>query len=114
VHRYAGDHAAARERYGRSLVVFLELGSLVEMTLGLYGFADLALAEGDPQRAIRLAGAAEALRERSENVQMFDMWIPDPAERARALLDEETAERLFAEGRALDADQAVRYALGET
>jgi non-specific serine/threonine protein kinase len=113
-HRYAGDHRAARERYGRSLRVFQELGSMVELALVLDGFADLALAEGDPERAMRLVGAAGALRERSENVASLDVWIEEPMERARALLDEETADRLFAEGRAMDADEAVRYALGET
>ena len=34
------------------------------MTLCLAGYAQLALAEGDPQRAARLEGAAEGLRRR--------------------------------------------------
>ncbi|MDP8905390.1 MAG: adenylate/guanylate cyclase domain-containing protein [Chloroflexota bacterium] len=113
-HRYAGDHRAARERYERSIREFQELGSLAELTLVLDGFADLAVAEGDPERAMRLVGAAQAIRQQSEQVGSFDVWIEEPKERARRLLDEATADRIFAEGRAMDADEAVRYALGET
>ncbi len=109
--RQAGDHAAAREWYGRSLREFLDLGSLAELTLALDGVADLAVAEGDPERAMRLVGAADSLREQTEQVGSFDVWIEDPKERARELLDEETADRVFAEGRTMDADEAVAYAL---
>ncbi len=112
-YRNAGDHRAAREQYRQSLLVFHELGSLVELAMVFDSFADLALAEGDPERAMRLVGAADALRERSENVASYDVWIEQPRERARALLAEEAADRTFADGRAMDADEAVRYALGD-
>jgi hypothetical protein len=97
-----------------TLEVVQGLGSTLELALVLDGFADLSLAEGDPERAMRLVGAADAFRQRSENVASFDVWIEEPREQARGLLDEETAGRLFAEGRAMDAHDAVRYALGET
>ena len=43
------------------------------------------------------------------------MFGPDPSdhrEQARARLDEETIERLWAEGRAMSLDDAIAYATG--
>ncbi|MDQ3991564.1 MAG: tetratricopeptide repeat protein [Actinomycetota bacterium] len=111
--RQGGDHGAARERYRTSLATFRELDSKVEMAMVLDSFADLALAEDDPERAMRLAGAADILREHSENVAPFDVWLEEPLQRARGLLDPETADRRYAEGRAMRVDEAARYALGD-
>ncbi|HEX2032450.1 MAG TPA: adenylate/guanylate cyclase domain-containing protein [Actinomycetota bacterium] len=109
----AGDHQAARERYARSLRVFHELGTLVELAMVMDSFAELALDEGDAERAIRLVGVADALRERSESIGQYDVWVVDVGGRSRAALDDQTADRLYAEGQAMGGHQAVAYALEE-
>jgi hypothetical protein len=75
----------------------------------LEGFAHVAGAEGDAERAARLFGAAEALRE------ALGAPLP-PVERAhydrsvaatRAALGEEAFAAAWAEGRALSLEQAI-------
>ena len=81
----------------------------------LEGFAKLAGAAGQPQRAARLFGAAQALRDR------IGTPIP-PVERAdydaalaqaRAQLDEVAFGEAWAEGRATGWEAAAAYALSE-
>ena len=59
-----GDDAAARRHYAESLQLWLELGDERGVAQGLEGFAVLAAADGHPERAVRLIGAARAIRER--------------------------------------------------
>jgi predicted ATPase len=54
----------ARELLGDALARSLEAHSTVSVTLCMIAFARLAFAEGDPDRAALLAGAAEGLRRR--------------------------------------------------
>lgn len=83
----------------------------VRMTLP--GLAGLATLEGDPVRALRLAGAASALEENA-GIWAFPP-IRDRHERwlaaAREAVDADTATAALASGRALPLDDAVTYAL---
>jgi hypothetical protein len=84
------DWETARARYASSLVLFQQLGYQRWIARALEGLATLA----PPERAIRLAGAASALREASGQPL-------SPSERAR--LEERLAiRRLRAEARAAD------------
>jgi non-specific serine/threonine protein kinase len=80
---------------------------------GLAAFAALAAAERMPSAALRLAGATTALTRRTGiAVQHSDRWRNErwlPA--ARQLLGEETAMAAWAEGQAMQLDQAIAYAL---
>jgi len=78
----------------------------------LAGFGGVALAAGNLDRAARLFGAVEALHERTTGF--------DPEQRIlhqrniaalRERLDPATLEARWAEGRALDGEQAVEEAL---
>jgi hypothetical protein len=70
--------------------------------------------EGQHERALRLAGAAEALREEIGGGPPAElMRSAESFEQSRRELDPETAERAWAEGRELSADKAVEYALEE-
>ena len=112
---HRGGHLdAARERYARSLRVFHELGTLVEMAMVLDSFGELALDQGDPERALRLVGTADALRERSESVGPYDVWVVDVGQRARALLEATAADHRYTEGQAMGTDEAIAYALEGT
>jgi hypothetical protein len=91
------------------------LGDKHNFLTGLEGLAALAAAQAQPERAARLFGTAEGLREA--------MGAPlPPAERAehdrsvaavRTTLGEEAFAAAWAEGRAMSRDQAVAFALTE-
>ena len=83
------------------------------LVLALEGLAQLAAADGQPERAFRLAGAAEALREaytiRPTPIEhsQLERWLT----RARALLGQHDADEARAAGRRLSPQQAVTEAL---
>ncbi len=101
-----------------SLTESLELsqatGQRLAMARGLEAFAMLAVATGDPARATRLEGAALALREAVGHVpsSMARSRLDDLLESARRQLGPATAEALLAEGAAMSAHDAVRFATG--
>jgi tetratricopeptide (TPR) repeat protein len=116
VDREQGDYAAARARLEESLAIVQSMGFQRGLALGPEVFATLMAAQGEPERAARLFGAAERLR---ETIQL----PPLPNERAendrfiavlRAGLDEETFAAAWAEGRAMTREQAAASALLES
>ena len=81
--------------------------------MALPGLAGLATLEGDPMRALRLAGVASALEENA-GIWAFppirdrhEQWLAA----AREAVDPESGTAAFAEGRAQSLDEAVAYAL---
>ncbi len=118
------DYARARALLTEGLHLAQQHGDKSQQMWALEGLACLAarlgMAQGAPlegaQRAARLFGSAEALREtRGE--------LPFPAERSiheryvamgRAHMDEAAWQAAWAEGRAMPLEQAIAYALGET
>src|SRR5688572_3582798 len=84
--------------------------------MALPGLAGLATLEGDPVRALRLAGAASALEENA-GIWAFPP-IRDRHQRwlaaARDAVDPQAREAAWAAGRALPLDDAVAYALEPT
>jgi tetratricopeptide (TPR) repeat protein len=113
VARAQGDPATAAQYYARSLRIVVEHKDQPDVAERLEGFAKLAGAAQQPQRAARLFGAAEALRER--------IGTPLPAvERAdydgavalaRAQLDPAAFSAAWAEGKVLGWEEAAAYAL---
>jgi non-specific serine/threonine protein kinase len=109
-----GDMAAARELLARSTATFQRVGWLVFIPYVLEGFAGVAARAGQPARSLRLAGAAEALREstgsRVPAGEQFELdgWLA-PARRALG----DRAAAAWAEGRAMTRDQAVADALSD-
>jgi hypothetical protein len=70
--------------------------------------------EGDHLRALRLAGASEAIKEAAgaqAPPQFLD--LPDPREEARRTLGEAAVAAARNEGRAMSIEQTVAYARGE-
>jgi non-specific serine/threonine protein kinase len=81
--------------------------------MALPGLAALATLEGDPVRALRLAGAANALEENA-GIWAFppirdrhDRWLAA----AREAVDSQAGEAAWAAGRAMGLEEAVAYAL---
>jgi predicted ATPase/DNA-binding winged helix-turn-helix (wHTH) protein/predicted negative regulator of RcsB-dependent stress response len=110
-----GDYESGQELYAEGLKLFSESGEIQEITRSVEGMALAAAAAGNPERALRLGGAAGALRKRfgipltpSAHTQV-ERGLEDarrhmvPAEAARAWMD----------GASMNLKAAIKYALRE-
>jgi predicted ATPase/class 3 adenylate cyclase len=112
VDKVEGNEEAAEQRYRASLLASRQHDLPVVTASALYAFADLALARGQPERAIRLAGASRALREQLGEVWSFEVYlVGDVPSATRSFLPEGAADSLYEEGRAMGVQDAVAYAL---
>jgi predicted ATPase/Tfp pilus assembly protein PilF len=110
---HRGDYRRAQALFAESLTLQHEQGNKQGIVEALAGFAGLAAAVKQPERAARLFGAAEALldaigaplapADRAE-------WERDAAT-ARAQLDKAAFEAAWAEGRTMTRERAIAYAL---
>ena len=111
--RDQGDYGAAWVLFEESLAIFRELGNKLGIAQNLEGLAAVAVAQAQSERAARLFGAAEGLRE----VIGAPLPSADRAEHDRSVaavrtaLGEEAFAAAWAEGRAISLEQAVEYAL---
>ncbi|HKY47975.1 MAG TPA: adenylate/guanylate cyclase domain-containing protein [Acidimicrobiia bacterium] len=92
----------------RGLEMFVEAGDLSALPLHVADFVQLALARGQFDRAIVLAGAASALQTYSET-RLLDLVANDVKGLDRAIegVGRERAEKLASEGQALNVDQIL-------
>jgi DNA-binding NarL/FixJ family response regulator len=116
---HLGDLASARAEFDtartyftRSLHLNQEIGEEAGIAFVLDRFAEAAVAQAQPRRALRLAGAAATLRARveAELPPAAQVRLDARLEPARMLLSEDAAAA-FAEGEALSLDAAVAEAL---
>jgi hypothetical protein len=108
-----GDPAEAENLYRESLRAALPLGDVIETSFEVHGVAMAAAGLGDAERALRLAGAVEALHESlgtSFHVAFWDALLERYLGPAREQLGVE-GDAVRAEGRALAFDDAVTIAL---
>ena len=112
--RADGDYELAAELFGEGLLFSAEVGDGTNVAYYMEGLATLA-AEGRPERAVRLWGAAEAILEKIEVIaypHATDRSFNDQQlAAARASLDERTWEVAWAEGRSMTTEEAVAHAL---
>jgi non-specific serine/threonine protein kinase len=110
-----GDHAAARAHHRESLEMFRDLGNRRDSVYSLRAFVDLAAARGDAQRAARLLGASESLRESMHLALSPTEQQAHEASLAalRQALGEPGFTGTWEAGRALTWEEAVAYALKE-
>jgi non-specific serine/threonine protein kinase len=92
-----------------------DLGDRLAGVYYVWGLGKVAALQGEPKRAARLWGAAEALREyMGMSLSQFDLahsgYERDLAH-ARSSLDESTWVAAWSEGRAMSPEQAIEYAL---
>jgi predicted ATPase/class 3 adenylate cyclase/Tfp pilus assembly protein PilF len=108
-----GEYAAARSLHQEGLSLQRELGYKRGIVFTLRLLGHLAHHEGASERAARLMGAAEALREALGIIVVpndraeYDRIV----ESARARLGEATFASAWAEGRAMSPEQAIALAL---
>jgi predicted ATPase/DNA-binding CsgD family transcriptional regulator len=106
-----GDRAAARGAFAETLETYVRFGAEVPVARALYGLAQVAAADEQIERAIRLAGAASEARTRTG-----DTWPPAREGSALARAEQRLgsrAEDLRAEGRQMSMAEAIAFALGE-
>ena len=106
------DHTGARVWLAEGLAITYALGDVLQLIDELEVFASLELACGSMERAARLQGAAEALRETigaplsASNRRIYDVEVAT----VRAALGEVAFAAAWAAGRAMSQRQAVAYA----
>ena len=104
-----GDYAAARALYEESLAIRRVVGDNRHIASCLEGLAGLFVERREPVRAVRLWGAAEALRE-ARGTPMPPVYRAD-YERSRAAASAQLGEQAFAaawaEGRMMTLDQVL-------
>jgi predicted ATPase/class 3 adenylate cyclase/DNA-binding CsgD family transcriptional regulator len=108
------DSTTARRRYEESLAIWRDHRDKMGMALGLDGFAQLAAARSQPQRALLLAGAASAIYDAigigpgAPRKLRLERWLKQAAQ----AIGQETAAAARAEGRTMTAERAADLALG--
>jgi tetratricopeptide (TPR) repeat protein len=111
--RRQGHFAQAKPLYRETIQEWQRIGHRAAIAHELECFAFIAKAQEEDQRAARLFGAAESLRE-NINIPMnppehvdYDREVSD----LRANMDDAAFARAWAEGRVLTMEQAIEYAL---
>ena len=112
--RHTGDINQAKKIYSETIKGWQDLGNRSAIAHQLECFAFIAIAGEEPQRAIKLFGAAEALREKINSPMTDHERVEYDKEVAllRSLFNESDFSPLWTEGRALTMEQAIAYALG--
>jgi non-specific serine/threonine protein kinase len=107
-----GEYEEARSHVRESLVIWREVGDRDHLVRALECLAQVAFAQGQPERMARLFGVAEAQRGTlqaplppGERIS-YDCVAP-----ARAGLGEAAYAAAWAEGQTMTQEQAVAYAL---
>jgi predicted ATPase/class 3 adenylate cyclase len=106
-----GDLDTAQARFMETLAIDEAVGERTGLALSLDSLADLEISRGNLMRAMRLAGAAEVMKEGVGGQAPPDLLtLPDPRQRARALMPEQEMEKAWEEGRRMSLEQAIAYA----
>ena len=117
--RDQGDLEASRAAYAEGIAALQPVTEHRLITKLLDGLASVLVSTGEPARAVRLLGAADAWRLSSDSFDplpfvyrrdFYDALLAD----ARAALSEEDFGAAWAAGRALPLAAAMAEALGDT
>jgi predicted ATPase/class 3 adenylate cyclase len=114
-YRLIGESEAADTAQREALEIFVEVGNPIGIAMVLEEMAMTETMDGRYERALRLAGAADALKDQIGGGAPAElMRSAESLDESRRNLDPETAERAWSEGRDMSADKAVAYALEGT
>ena len=111
--RRQGRFEQAKLLYQETIQEWQKLGHRAAVAHELECFAFIAKVQEEPERAARLLGAAEALRERI-NIPMTPAERPEYEREVNDLrnnMEEVTFARAWAEGRTMTMEEAIEYAL---
>jgi tetratricopeptide (TPR) repeat protein len=110
-----GDFVKAREKFEMSLQKFHKEDNVIGVVYTLEGFASLHLNQGQPERASRLIGWTDFMRNKIGSHRPpieqadIDKWI----EACLAQLGEVAFSDTYEEGKKMSVEEAVEYALRE-
>lgn len=109
-----GDIETARSSYLETLDILAPIGYRTALAIVLDNLAAHENGRGQPARALRLGGAAEALKEAAGGqVPPEFADLPDLREAARATISPDRIGYAWAEGRAMTLVEALAYARAE-
>jgi predicted ATPase/DNA-binding SARP family transcriptional activator len=106
-------HEQAQEELLGSLEIAAEAGDVAGMAMDLDRLGQAAIALGQPERAVALAGAASRLRRQAGGgltVQHYRWETEHPRDAARRTLTPTEIDVAWARGRSMSADGALGYA----
>ena len=110
----AGDLATAPEQFLTTLGQAQQMGDRTGMARSLDNLVFLENAKGRAERAMRLAGFSQTLKEQVGGEAPPELLLLlDPWEAGRRYLSEEEMQAAWDEGRAMTMEQALSYARGE-
>ena len=108
------DLEVARSSFLQTLEILGPIGYRTAIAIALENLAAYENRRAEPERALRLAGASEALKESAGGqVPPEFVDLPDPREVAQARLSKERIASTWEEGRAMTLQEAVAYARSE-
>ncbi|HEX5671407.1 MAG TPA: adenylate/guanylate cyclase domain-containing protein [Acidimicrobiia bacterium] len=103
-----GRTAESEPHLRRGLMIFADAGDMSAFALHVRDFAELAILQGDHEKALRLAGAAAGLQDVSET-RMLDFVVNQlgSLEDSITIVGDEEAEKLIADGRAMSVPEIL-------
>jgi predicted ATPase/class 3 adenylate cyclase len=113
VERALGNYTKAKNTYQETIKVFQDAGNRPAVAHQLECFAMIAIVEEEPQRAAKLFGAADAIREVTGH-KPTDEEEAEEAQfitRLHEMLSDTEFNALWAEGRSMTMEQAIQLAL---
>jgi Tfp pilus assembly protein PilF len=115
IYAHEGDYCRAYDFARQTMQLALELNSVYVTSDTFHMLAGSIAQLGQPEKAARLYGVAEAAFERlGAHVQAADLADYEHGlVAARALVDPVQFEALWAEGRSMKLEQAIEYALSD-
>jgi predicted ATPase/class 3 adenylate cyclase len=113
VARQSGNIAEAKKVYFMTLNRWQDMGNRGAIANQLESIAFLAILEEEPQRATKLLGAAESLREKVQSpmTDYEQIEYGQFMDQLRAMLSETEFHMVWVEGQALTLEQAIEFAL---
>jgi len=113
VERRTGNLTQARSIYRDTIKLWQNFGNRAAIAHQLECFGFLAIQDEEPQRAAKLIGAAEAIRERAQSPMAEHEQAEYSAAIAqlRSMLNEVEFHALWTEGRSMTMEQAIQMAL---
>jgi predicted ATPase/DNA-binding CsgD family transcriptional regulator len=110
-----GDPQVARTLFQESLFAYRKMDDIASIAACLAGLAQVQTSTGQPKRAARVLGASDALLETSGvRLNWYDkLYYDSSIKSTRDQLDQVTFAAAWAEGRVLQTEQAIAYALAE-
>lgn len=113
--RLQGDYALASAKHAEGIRMFWQMGDRRGLGYSLSGFACLAFAEEEIERAARLFGAVDSIREELGSLLevILETEYQQAKEATRELLGEDDFNTRWSKGYEMPMEEAVQFALAE-